>query len=75
MSAPVMSPPRKPEREPVAWKRISAIIAIAIATAVPLSMLLGFDVCTPLAAVGVELDACARVPAPAPSPGDAGVEQ
>lgn len=47
-----------------------AILAIVIAAAVPIAMAFGVDVCAPLDAVGIELDACSSTPAPsdAPSP-------
>lgn len=52
------------------WKQISAIIGILIAAAVPIAMAFGLDVCGPLDAVGVELDACASPlqPRDAPAP-------
>lgn len=75
MSEPVKPPPPDRAREPLSWKQISAILAIVIAAAVPIAMAFGVDVCGPLDAVGIELDACAPPAAPAPSPAsdDAGV--
>lgn len=60
----------------VRWKQISAILAIVIAAAVPIAMAFGVDLCTPLEAVGIELDACGPAQL-APSPeasSDAGVQ-
>jgi len=71
-----------PEPKPAALRRrnqILAVLAIVLAAAVPAAFAFGVDVCTPLAAVGVTLDACKAEPplppaaAPSPAaPGDAG---
>lgn len=58
---PEIAPPPEPRRK---W---IAIAALFIATAVPLVMALGLDICGPLDAVGVHLDACKAPPAPAPT--------
>jgi hypothetical protein len=55
---------------PAALRRrnqILAIVAIVLAALVPVAMAFGFDLCTPLEAVGVHLDACAPDPAPTPA--------
>lgn len=51
---------------PIALKRRNQIIAIAailLAAAVPIALAFGIDVCAPLAAAGIELDACKAAPA------------
>jgi hypothetical protein len=78
---PTEPEPLPEDARPAALRRrnqILAIGAIVVAALVPLAMAFGFDVCSPLDAVGVHLDACepeALPPAPAPaapSPGDPG---
>jgi hypothetical protein len=71
--------PPEPLPRPAALRprnQILAGIAVVLAAAVPLALAYGIDLCTILDAVGVELDACARIttpidysPEPAPVPG------
>ena len=74
------TPETPPETRPVpaALKQrnqILAVVAIVVAASVPILLAFGFDVCAPLAAVGIELDACKAAPAPAAAPaGDAGAK-
>jgi hypothetical protein len=61
--------PEPPPAAPRTRNQVLAIGAILLAAAVPIALAFGVDVCTPLRAVGVELDACA-LPGAAPiSPG------
>ena len=72
--APELEP--APPSHPPRWQRIAAIVAIVLAVAVPIAVAFGVDVCTPLDAAGVDLDACKSSPATrsddAPSPGAPG---
>jgi hypothetical protein len=74
MTTPTPTEPLPEDPRPAALRRrnqVLAIIAIVVGALVPVAFAFGFDVCSPLDAVGVHLDACApdELPPPAPSPG------
>lgn len=76
---PTEPEPLPEDDRPAALRRrnqILAIVAIVVAALVPVAMAFGFDVCTPLDAVGVHLEACElALPAPStPAPSDAGAQ-
>lgn len=77
-------PPPEPLPQPAALRprnQALAVLAILLAAAVPIALAFGLDICPTLDAVGVELDACARITTPVdeaepspPSMRDAGVK-
>ena len=55
--------PPEPKRG-VTKGQVLAIIAIVLAAAVPIALQFGVDICGVTGAVGIELDACARIRTP-----------
>ena len=74
---PATPPPDPVEQRPAALRRtpqILALVALVLAASVPLALAFGVDVCAPLEAVGLHLDACAPPAPPSATPATAPVD-